>query len=46
MKIKDVRKKYPQYEDLSDLKLIELVRAKFYKDIDEDAFLKKVGVKK
>jgi hypothetical protein len=42
--IADVRKKYPQYDDLSDEQLADGFHKKFYRDIPREDFLAKLGV--
>lgn len=42
--IAEIRKKYPQYEDLSDTQLADSMRAKFYSDIPQDDFYRRVGL--
>jgi hypothetical protein len=42
--IAEIRKKYPQYSDLSDRQLADSLRTKFYSDIPEDDFLNRVGL--
>jgi hypothetical protein len=42
--IAEIRKKYPQYSDLSDRQLADSLRTKFYSDIPEDEFLNRVGL--
>ncbi len=43
--IAEVRDKFPQYDDLSDLKLANLLHKKFYSDIPLNKFYPAVGVK-
>lgn len=42
--IAEIRRKYPQYNDLSDRQLADSLRTKFYSDIPEDDFLRRVGL--
>jgi hypothetical protein len=42
--IAEIRKKYPQYSDLSDRQLADSLRTKFYSDIPEEDFLNRVGL--
>jgi hypothetical protein len=44
MNFSDVRKKYPEYSDLSDAQLAKGLHEKFYSDMPYDAFAQKVGV--
>jgi len=44
MNIAEVREKYPQYQDLSDLQLADALHAKYYSDIPKPEFYSKVGV--
>lgn len=46
MNIQEVRKKFPQYEDLSDQKLADALHSKFYKDMPRDEFDRKIGLNK
>ncbi len=41
--IKEIREKYPQYDDLSDQDLTDKLHAKFYSDMDKSEFYNKVG---
>lgn len=44
MSIKDIRAKFPQYEDVSDEDLVKAVHQKFYSDIPFREFQQKVGL--
>ena len=44
MNIAEIRKKYPQYNDLSDQQLADGMHAKYYSDIPKDQFYEKIGV--
>jgi len=44
MDIKEVRKKFPQYNDLSDTQLADALHAKFYSDIPKDDFYGRIGL--
>lgn len=44
MNIKDVRAKFPQYQDLSDEQLVTALHQKYYSDIPMEQFAQKVGV--
>lgn len=44
MNIAEIRKKYPQYNDLSDQQLADGLHAKYYSDIPKDQFYEKIGV--
>lgn len=46
MDMSEVRKKFPQYDDLSDQKLADALHAKFYKDMPRDEFDRKIGLNK
>ena len=41
--ISDIRKKYPDYNDLSDQDLADKLHAKFYSDMPRDEFYSKIG---
>jgi len=43
--LEEVRKQYPQYADMSDIKLANALHRKFYKDIPLDKFYAQAGVK-
>jgi hypothetical protein len=43
--IKQIRQKYPQYNDLSDEKLADSFYDKFYSDIPKEQFYQSLGVK-
>ena len=43
--IADVRQKFPQYDDVSDLDLAKGLHAKYYSDMDFDQFADKIGLK-
>jgi hypothetical protein len=42
--IKDVRAKFPQYEDLSDEQLATALHRKFYSDLRQEDFFAKIGL--
>lgn len=42
--IEEVRKKYPQYQDLSDKQLVDSLHAKYYADIPINNFYEQVGL--
>lgn len=42
--IAEIRKQYPQYSDLSDKQLADSLRAKFYSDIPQDDFYRRIGL--
>lgn len=44
--IKDIRQKYPQYNDLSDQQLGDLLHKKYYSDMPKEEFNKKIGLTK
>lgn len=44
MNIKDIRTKYPQYDDLTDEELAQGFHQKFYSDIPFDQFKAKIGM--
>ena len=44
MKIEEIRKKYPQYNDLSDRELAQRMHKKNYADMPFDEFSKKIGL--
>lgn len=44
MNIKEIRAKYPQYNDLSDQQLADSLHAKFYADLPKEQFYSKVGL--
>jgi len=44
--IADIRKKYPQYNDLSDQQLAEGLHRKFYSDLPFDDFAQRIGLQK
>lgn len=44
MDIREIRQKYPQYDDLSDEDLAKGFHNKFYSDIPYEEFAKKIGV--
>lgn len=41
----DVRRQYPQYNDMSDQQLADALHDKFYADMPKDQFYQKVGLK-
>jgi hypothetical protein len=43
--IQEIRKKYPQYKDMSDQQLASALHKKYYSDIPENDFYQKVGIK-
>jgi hypothetical protein len=43
--IAEVREKFPQYNDLSDVQLAGALHQKFYSDMDADQFAEKIGLK-
>lgn len=43
MNIQDIRKQYPQYNDLSDQELADGFHSKFYSDIPKNDFYSKIG---
>ncbi|MDD5551382.1 MAG: hypothetical protein PHS34_08990, partial [Candidatus Omnitrophica bacterium] len=45
MNIQDIRRKYPQYNDLSDQVLADGFHKKFYSDIPKNDFYSKIGLK-
>jgi hypothetical protein len=42
--INDVRKKYPQYSDLSDQQLADSLHSKYYSDMPKEDFYNKIGL--
>lgn len=44
MNISDFRKKYPQYNDMSDIDLAKKLHAKFYSDLPMERFMEKFGM--
>lgn len=46
MNIKEIRQKYPQYEDMSDIQLADSLHAKHYSDMDKSDFYGRVGIDK
>ena len=46
MNIAEIRQKYPQYNDLSDMELAQGLHKKFYSDMDFNDFSQKIGLKK
>lgn len=44
MNIAEIRQKYPQYEDLSDIELARGLHSKFYSDMDFNEFSSKIGL--
>ena len=42
--IAEIRRQYPQYKDLSDRQLADSLRVKFYSDIPEDDYYRRVGL--
>ena len=44
MNISDVRKKFPQYEDLNDQQLADALHQKFYSDMPRDKFMATIGI--
>lgn len=45
MNLQDIRKKYPQYDDLADEELVSNLHARYYSDIPQKEFYSKVGFK-
>jgi hypothetical protein len=43
--IAEVREKYPQYQDMSDVELAGALHDKFYPDMDPNVFAEKIGLK-
>lgn len=43
--IAEVREKFPQYSDMSDVQLAGALHQKFYSDMDADQFAEKIGLK-
>jgi hypothetical protein len=43
--IAEVREKFPQYKDMSDVELAGALHQKFYADMDPQAFAEKIGLK-
>jgi hypothetical protein len=41
--ISNIRKQYPQYDDLSDQELVDAFYSKYYSDISKDEFYNKIG---
>jgi len=46
MNINEIRKKYPQYDDISDSELADKLYSKFYSDLDKNDFYKKIGLER
>lgn len=44
LSIKEIRAKYPDYDDLSDQQLIDSIHAKHYADIPKEEFYSKIGL--
>jgi len=44
--ISEIRKTYPQYNDLSDIQLADKFHSKYYSDIPKDTFYSKMGIQK
>lgn len=44
--IKDVRQKYPDYEDLSDQELADKLHSKYYSDLPKEDFYRNIGLNK
>ena len=44
MDIKEIRQKYPQYEDLTDQQLADGLHKKYYSDIPKDDFYKRINL--
>ncbi len=44
MNLQEIRQKYPQYDDLSDEKLLQGFHSKYYSDMSYDDFIAKIGV--
>jgi hypothetical protein len=45
MNLQDIRKKYPQYDDLADEELVSKLHSRYYSDIPQKEFYSKVGFK-
>lgn len=43
MNIQQIRAQYPQYEDLNDQQLADLLRKRFYPDLEPEDFYKRIG---
>ena len=46
MTIDEIRKKYPQYSDISDSELADKLHSKFYSNLDKNDFYKKIGLER
>lgn len=44
--ISEIRKKYPQYDDLSDEQLADSLHKKYYSDMPKDEFISKIAMQK
>lgn len=44
MDIKEIRQKYPQYDDLSDQQLADGLHKKYYSDLPKDDFYKRINL--
>jgi len=44
MNMRQIRQKYPEYSDMSDMELADNFHKNFYSDIPKDEFYKKIGV--
>ena len=44
MNIKEIRQKYPQYDDMSDVEFADAFHGKYYTDIPKEDFYKTIGV--
>lgn len=45
MNIDDIRRKFPQYDDIPDAQLLSAVHRKFYADMPADEFMARIGQK-
>src|SRR6185503_14269659 len=43
--IQEIRSKYPQYDDMSDMQLADALHTKYYSDIPKDQYYEKIGMK-
>lgn len=46
MNIKEIRQKYPQYNDMSDTEFADAFHSKYYSDIPKEDFYKTLGISK
>src|SRR5580692_10300977 len=42
--IQEIREKYPQYKDMSDIQLADTLHSKHYSDIPKNEFYQKIGL--